>query len=172
MGISICGRCRRWRDFGAGKRRWWMRTGRFVAPSRGIGGPELVRVDACWRQRSPWARVCSVAGGSQRLRLMRGPCPAGSWPTLLVRRSGARRPARLLPSLEHLDDDHASAAAGAWRAEVLRFAQCVDRGRAARRHPGVRARARGWPCGRSRRAGRSAGCGGSRAAGHGAGSGG
>ena len=38
MGISICGRCRRWRD-----RRWeargWMRTGRFVVPPRRLAGP-------------------------------------------------------------------------------------------------------------------------------------
>jgi hypothetical protein len=105
-----------------------MRTGRFVAPSRGIGGPELVRVDAGRRQRLPWTRVCPLPE-AQRLRLMRGPCHAGSWPTLLVRRSGVRRPAWLLPSLEHLDDDHASAAAGAWRAEVLRFVRITGIGR-------------------------------------------
>jgi len=31
----------------------------------------------------------------------------------------------LPPAFEYLDDDHASAAAGAWRAEVIRFAWCA-----------------------------------------------
>ena len=44
MGISIYGLCRQWRD-----RRW---------ESLGdVGGPELVRTDACWRQQLPWTRV-------------------------------------------------------------------------------------------------------------------
>ena len=40
-----------------------------------------------------------------------------------------RRSARLPPAFERLDDDHASAAAGAWRAEVVRFVRGVVIGR-------------------------------------------
>ena len=43
--------------------------------------------------------------------------------------SCVRRCARLPPPLERLDDDHAPAAAGAWRAEVVWFFRCVVIGR-------------------------------------------
>ena len=55
------------------------------------------------------------------LRLTAGPCHAGSWSVLPVRRCLTRRSARLPPPFERLDDDHASAAAWAWRTEVVWF---------------------------------------------------
>lgn len=64
-----------------------------------------------------------------RLRLETGSCHAGSWGGLPVRRPCARRSARLPPSFEGLDDDHAAATAGAWRAEVVRFLRGVVIGR-------------------------------------------
>ena len=54
---------------------------------------------------------------------------AGSWGVLPVRRPCGRRSARLPPALERLDDDHASAAARAWRADVVRFFRVVVIGR-------------------------------------------
>jgi len=39
------------------------------------------------------------------------------------------RPARLPPSFEHLDHDHAAATTAAWRAEVVRFVRGVVIGR-------------------------------------------
>ena len=59
------------------------------------------------------------------LRLKAGPCHAGSWGVLPVRCPRVGRSARLPPPFEHLDDDHASAAAGAWRAEVVWFGRWI-----------------------------------------------
>ena len=58
---------------------------------------------------------------AKRLRLKVRLYHAGSWSGLPVRGGCIRRSSRLPPAFERLDDDHASAAAGAWRAEVLRF---------------------------------------------------
>src|SRR4029450_4496139 len=105
-----------------------MRTGRFVAPPRDGVDTVLVRTGACWRQQLPWMRAGPLPK-VWRLRLTSGPCHAGSWPLLPVRRGWVRRSARLPPAFEHLNDDHASAAAGAWRPEVFRFVGIAGVGR-------------------------------------------
>ena len=64
-----------------------------------------------------------------RLRLEAGSCHAGSWTLLPVRRRRTRRSARLPPTFEHLDDDHAAATAGAWRTEVVWLVRGVIVGR-------------------------------------------
>lgn len=80
------------------------------------------------RQESSWTRVDPLPQ-VERLWREAGSSHAGSWSGLLVRCRFVRRPARLPPAFERLDHDHASAAAAAWRTEVVRFAQGVVVGR-------------------------------------------
>jgi len=93
---------------------------RVVAPRRGSAGPAPGSLRSCRRRQSPLARAGPLPE-AERLRLMPGPGHAGSWVVLPVHRRCVRRSARLSPAFEHLDDDHASAAARAWLAEVVRL---------------------------------------------------
>ena len=104
-----------------------MRTDRFVAlravlPGRWAAGraPSALIITIDVRDSLPEA---------QCLQLKAEPFHAGSWRAAPGRRGTVWRSARLPLSFEGLDDDHAAATAGAWRAEVVQFVRGIIVGR-------------------------------------------
>lgn len=100
------------------------RTEHFVVLPRDVVGSSRGRTRPLHFRSSAWMRVCPLPE-AECLRLKAGSYHAGSWGSLPVRCGFVRRSARPPPAFEHLDDNHSPAAAGAWRAEVVRFVRGI-----------------------------------------------